>query len=343
MSAYGRSVVVSTSKSGRSVLKKALSVVSCWALVVTVLTSIVAFSFFNDGTSADSVGNNGVVPLDAAAGQEAYDVYVNAPQGGDSFSNGPAVNVDLSVFEELDEADEFVVTEGLGYVDKAAAKGPALTEMQLKALYPDRYKEDAPAVESSSTSSDKSEAKTESDSTVVKDYHGLTVLSSSGGEMIYFEQDSPKYNKVPYGSNYLGSHGCGPTCMAMVVSTFSNVIVEPDEMGDWAVDNGYYVKNVGTAYGLMTAAAEKYGVPMTKINKSDEDAVVSALKEGKLLLTVVSKGDFTRGSHFLLLRGITEDGKLLVADSGNYDRSLMEWDYDSVFSQIKLSYFWVYG
>ena len=96
-------------------------------------------------------------------------------------------------------------------------------------------------------------------STVVKDFHGLTVLASPCGEMVYYEQDGAKYNKVPYGSNTLGTHGCGPTCMAMVVSTFSNVIVEPDEMGRWAVEKGYYVKNVGTAYGLMTAAAKKYG------------------------------------------------------------------------------------
>lgn len=344
MSARSRSVEGSTSNNGRLVLKKALSVVFCWALVVTVLTSVAAISFLGGDITSDAVVTSVVAPLDAAAGQQAYTVEINAPESEITASNGPALSVDMSIFESLDAASGSVIADENSYVASAATKGPALTELQLKALYPDRY-EDKKDV-SDSSSSDKSEQierEPTGDSTEVKDYQGLTILSSSCGEMVYFEQDSEKYNDVPYGSNRLGSHGCGPTCMAMVVSTFSNVIVEPDEMGYWAVDNGYYVKNVGTAYGLMTAAAEKYKVPVTKINKKDKDAVVSALKDGKLLLTVVTKGDFTRGSHFLLLRGITDDGKLLVADSGNYDRSLMEWDYDSVISQIKLSYFWVYG
>lgn len=343
MSALSRSVGGSTPKNGRLVLKKALSVVFCWALVVAVLSSIVAIAFFSGDSSSSDFADTGIVQLDAAAGEEAYDVKLNVPLDSDKVSNGPVFYVDDEFFQELDKAEEFVIAGEGSYLDKAASKGPALTEMQLKALYPDRYKDKTPVVDSPADTSEDKDTVQGDNSTVVKDFHGLTVLASPCGEMVYYEQDGAKYNKVPYGSNTLGTHGCGPTCMAMVVSTFSNVIVEPDEMGRWAVDKGYYVKNVGTAYGLMTAAAKKYGVPVTQISKKDKDAVVNALKDGKLLLTVVSKGDFTRGTHFLLIRGITDDGKLLVADSGSYERSLMEWDYNSVISQVKLSYFWVYG
>ena len=40
----------------------------------------------------------------------------------------------------------------------------------------------------------------------------------------------------------------------------------------------------------------------------------------------MSKGHFTTGGHFIVLRGITDAGKILVADPASYKNSEKEWD-----------------
>lgn len=163
-----------------------------------------------------------------------------------------------------------------------------------------------------------------------------------GSGFTYYEQTWPAYTDYPYGYNTVGGYGCGPTSMAMVISNLTDVTVSPKYMADWSYNNGYYVSGRGTAYGLFPAASSAFGIKCSTISCYDKSAVVSALQSGKLLITVVGYGDFTRGRHFLLIRGITEDGKLLLADSGKYENCLVEWDYSRVISQVANSYFWVF-
>lgn len=163
-----------------------------------------------------------------------------------------------------------------------------------------------------------------------------------GSSFTYYEQTWPAYTDYPYGYNTVGGYGCGPTSMAMVISNLTDVTVSPKYMADWSYNNGYYVSGRGTAYGLFPAASAAFGIKCSTISCYDKSAVVSALQSGKLLITVVGYGDFTRGRHFLLIRGITEDGKLLLADSGKYENCLVEWDYTKVISQVANSCFWVF-
>ncbi|MBQ4647810.1 MAG: C39 family peptidase [Clostridia bacterium] len=175
-------------------------------------------------------------------------------------------------------------------------------------------------------------------------YGSYAILKQNdGSSFIYYEQTWDAYTSHPYGNATIGGYGCGPTSMAMVVSNLTDYVITPDKMGDWSASHGYFVSGRGTAYGLFPAVSAMYGINCTTISSYDKNAVVSALKQGKLLLTVVSYGDFTMGRHFLLIRGITDDGKLLLADSGKYENCLTEWDYDRVIRQISGGQFWVFS
>ncbi len=177
---------------------------------------------------------------------------------------------------------------------------------------------------------------------VITDKYAL-LTQPDGSQFVYYEQTWDAYTDYPYGYDHVGSHGCGPTSMAMVISNLTGQKVSPTYMADWSVEHGYYVRGRGTAYGLFPAASKKFGIECTTISRDNKEAVVKALKEGKYLITVVRKGDFTNGRHFLLIRGITEDGKLLLGDSGKYENSLVEWDYDRVLRQVAQDKFWVFG
>jgi hypothetical protein len=48
-------------------------------------------------------------------------------------------------------------------------------------------------------------------------------------------------------------------------------------------------------------------------------------------------GHFTQGGHFILLRGITLDGKVLVADPSSRERSLTAWDPQVILDELSSS------
>ena len=49
----------------------------------------------------------------------------------------------------------------------------------------------------------------------------------------------------------------------------------------------------------------------------------------------MAKGHFTSNGHFIVLRGITEDGKVLVADPASYKRSGQEWSMSIILNEAR--------
>ena len=63
--------------------------------------------------------------------------------------------------------------------------------------------------------------------------------------------------------------------------------------------------------------------------------MADALAEGKLVVALMSKGHFTKSGHFIVLRGITPEGRVLVADPASLKRSNQEWELSLILSEAK--------
>lgn len=158
--------------------------------------------------------------------------------------------------------------------------------------------------------------------------------------VIYFNQGDEPWASHPYGSSgTIKTSGCGPTSMAICISTLSNEIVDPITVADWAVDNGYRVVHSGSKRELINAAATNWGLNCEEIGK-DGQAIINALSEGKLVVALMGQGHFTEGGHYIVIRGVTEEGKILVADCASRTRTNQEWDIDILLSEVKDECFW---
>ena len=51
----------------------------------------------------------------------------------------------------------------------------------------------------------------------------------------------------------------------------------------------------------------------------------------------MTRGHFTNGGHFIVLRGVTMDGQVLVADPNGRDRSLVAWDPQLLLDELSPS------
>lgn len=155
-------------------------------------------------------------------------------------------------------------------------------------------------------------------------YEGV-VFADGGREVVYYNQLDERWADVMYGtSSTIGQGGCGPTSMAIVISTLTGEAHDPVELAHWSVENGYCCEGNGSYHMLIPSAAAAYGLSCEK--NLTAQGILDALSSGKLVVAIMSKGHFTRGGHFIVLRGITSDGKILVADPASYGRSQQEWD-----------------
>ena len=71
------------------------------------------------------------------------------------------------------------------------------------------------------------------------------------------------------------------------------------------------------------------------------------ITDGKLVVALMSAGHFTRGGHFMVLRGVS-DGKILVADPASYERSQKPWNLDIIMKEASRRAgaggpFWIIG
>ena len=168
-----------------------------------------------------------------------------------------------------------------------------------------------------------------------------------GTPVVYFNQMDERYADKPYGTDHIGSYGCGPSAMAIVVSSLAGETVDPVEMADWAYKNGYWCKGSGSYHALIPGAAKAWGLPVSGCSASEPQRIIDALSEGKLVVAIMAKGHFTSSGHFIVLRGV-QDGKVMVADPGSYKRSNQLWDLSIILNEASRRAaaggpFWIIG
>ena len=155
--------------------------------------------------------------------------------------------------------------------------------------------------------------------------YGDIIFSNAETPVVYYNQTDSRWGNKMYGkSGTIGAAGCGPTALAIVVASLTDHQVTPYDVAQWSVENGYRCEGNGSYHSLMPNGGEHYGLTVTGIG-NDSKKLVEALQEGKLVIAIMAKGHFTSGGHFIVLRGVTEDGNILVADPASVKRSNQEW------------------
>lgn len=149
-----------------------------------------------------------------------------------------------------------------------------------------------------------------------------------------FLQFDPRWGYYPYGITVMADSGCGPTCLSMAVFYLTrDATVTPDVVGQYSMDNGYYVTNVGTAWGLLTDYPAIHGLHSSTLSVSKE-AMNQKLEEGNILICSMRPGNFTAGGHFVVVYGVDETG-YKVNDPKCVYRSNQSWSYEELSADIK--------
>lgn len=168
------------------------------------------------------------------------------------------------------------------------------------------------------------------------------IFHENGMQIPHYLQYDKKWGTRKYGMGTISSSGCGPTCMAMIISYLTGQIVTPDMTSDWSMANGYYVAGQGTSWGFYAGAAKHWNLNSENIGM-DYKKVARELSVGNPVVASMKPGTFTKGGHFIVLRGITAEGKILVNDpNDNYNtKNFYKRKFDLSLIVNECKNFWV--
>lgn len=161
------------------------------------------------------------------------------------------------------------------------------------------------------------------------------------GNVVYYSQHDPRWKDIPYGSGNISMDGCGASSLAMVVSSLSDKVITPaDAAAVLKSING--VTDTGSTKHAQLVAAPADIAPGLRSqvlsNFSDLNVVRQVLDAGGLIMingTDAGHDDpstpATTGGHFIVIRGVTPSGDILIADPNSRANSVKEFAPDKIF------------
>lgn len=166
----------------------------------------------------------------------------------------------------------------------------------------------------------------------------ITVGASVKQPTLLSQYDN-KWTNEPYtilrnSSQTIGSSGCGPTCMAMVLGYYVDKSITPIQTSVYAIENSHRTSYSGTSWGYFKEYAEEYDLEFLQTSSSTD--VKKWMQEKNDPLVVCSMGPGTWGSqgHFVLLWEL-KNGIAYINDPASTSANRLQNKYSVVSGQCK--------
>ena len=170
--------------------------------------------------------------------------------------------------------------------------------------------------------------------TQVMEADGKQLLTGGLRDVVYYCQSDEEWAGQLYGTDPIGPYGCGPTAMAMAVASMTGIDTDPAKMAAWAAEHGYWARRSGSYHSIVMGTARSFGLEAQPIVQRTPEELRHILSSGGMVVALMGRGHFTDGGHFILLRGTTLTGEILVADPNSLERSLEIWDPQLILDEL---------
>ena len=123
-----------------------------------------------------------------------------------------------------------------------------------------------------------------------------------------------EYPDIRYGNGTIATSGSSVAALAMVATYMTDHVYTPADIADYAVQYG------GSHYKRLEKVSDLMRIPWKRALNVNE--ALKAVREGKIAIALMgSRSVFPGGNHFIVLTGVTEDGKIWVLDPDDRDYS----------------------
>lgn len=163
-------------------------------------------------------------------------------------------------------------------------------------------------------------------------------LSTSIGALTYYNQNDARWAEQLYGDqDPLSGYGCGPTVLAMLVTSFSNQSYSPSDMAKWAADNQYWSAGSGTRHSFIPDGGAAFGFQVVPFHNYTEEGIISELSSGHVLVALLGPGSFTSTGHFIIIADYWTGTQVRIADPASLENTQIPWDIQTLLNELKYS------
>lgn len=133
-------------------------------------------------------------------------------------------------------------------------------------------------------------------------------------KVVSYMQCDPRWGGIDYSApgekTDVCESGCGPTSVAMILSTFLHRNISPAVISKWSLANGFKALKQGTYYSFFAAVGREYGIPATQLNYRNlrkypsemvHSDVIERLSKGQLIVACMGRGNWTNNGHYIVL------------------------------------------
>lgn len=173
------------------------------------------------------------------------------------------------------------------------------------------------------------------DPPIVTDGCYSLTLKCSTGLLTYYNQSDARWADFLYGGqDPLHTYGCGPTVLAMIVSSFTPYTYTPSDMAAWAAEHNYWSAGHGTKHNFIPECAEAFGLKAAPFTNYTAEGVLSELSNGHILVALMGAGHFTSGGHFIIIIDRWSGNQVRIADPANLENTQQPWDIQLILDEI---------
>ena len=86
---------------------------------------------------------------------------------------------------------------------------------------------------------------------------------------------------------------------------------------------------------MIPNGSKAFGLQVESISINKPQKLIDAFSNEELVIAIMAKGHFISSGHFIVLRGVSKDGKILVADPASVKRSKQEWDLSIILNEAR--------
>lgn len=160
-------------------------------------------------------------------------------------------------------------------------------------------------------------------------------LTTSIGTLTYYNQSDSRWANYLYGgADPLAVYGCGPTVLAMLVTSFTEHTCQPPDMAAWAAANHYWSLGYGTKHEFIPEGAAAFGLHAESFRDFTPEGVISELKSGHILVALMGPGHFSDSGHFIIITDDWSGNQVRVADPARLERTQAAWDVEIILNEL---------
>ena len=160
-------------------------------------------------------------------------------------------------------------------------------------------------------------------------------LTSSVGLLTYYNQNDTRWASSLYGGqDPISAYGCGPTVLAMIVSSFTEQCYLPSDMADWAAANNFWSAGSGTKHNFFLEGAAAFGFHAVPFQKFTPEDVISELRSGHILVALMGPGHFSDSGHFIIIYNYWSGSQVSVADPASLERTQTPWEAQLILDEL---------